>query len=74
MITCLFLSSNLFAYIRILENAYYSDMDMYTVCIDGYKFVIVQEPTDGKGSLAVSVTQFFERTKDGENSVPAKCN
>ena len=73
MITCLFLSSNLFAEIRDLEKVEYSDMLLHRMCIDGYKFVVVQEDTDGKGSLAVSVTQIFEQTQDGENSVPAKC-
>ena len=71
-ITCLFLSSNLFAYMRIIESNNYQDMDISTICIDNYKFVIVQEDSY-KGTIAVSIEQIYEVSKDGKNSVPAKC-
>ena len=73
MITFLFLSSNLFAYMRVIETVEdFKDMDISTICIDNYKFVIVQED-EWKGSLAVDIEQVYEVSKDGKSSVPAKC-
>ena len=73
IITCLFLSSNLFAYMRTIETVSgFRDMDITTICIDNYKFVIVQENVV-KGSVAVDIEQIYEVSKDGKNSVPAKC-
>jgi hypothetical protein len=57
---------------RIIESNNYQDMDISTICIDNYKFVIVQEDSY-KGTIAVSIEQIYEVSKDGKNSVPAKC-
>ena len=73
MITCLFLTSNLFAYMRSIETVEdFKDMDISTICIDNYKFVIVQEDSY-KGTSAVDIEQVYEVSKDGKSSVPAKC-
>ena len=40
-----------------------------TLCIDGYKFVVVR---DIRGGIALSIVQYFENQNG--NSVPAKCN
>tara|TARA_Y100001970_G_C13979184_1_gene722231 strand:+ start:334 stop:513 length:180 start_codon:yes stop_codon:yes gene_type:complete len=56
--------------IETVEN--FRDMDISTICIDNYKFVIVQE-NYYKGTAAVDIEQVYEVSKDGKNSVPAKC-
>ena len=68
----LFISKTLFAEIQRLDSRSFKDMEIHTMCIDGYKFVIVQEEPF-KGTQAVSIVQFYEKSKNGENAVPAKC-
>ena len=60
-----------FAEIRKIEGEYvptrgsYDGVAVSTICVDGYKFVVV------RGRASPSVTQAFEE-KDGK-SLPAKC-
>ena len=54
-----------------IEDFYISRIDsLKTICIDGYKFVVVQEWIKGE-SISVSMVQFYENQNG--NAVPAKC-
>ena len=46
--------------------------NIMTVCIDGYKFVIVAQQYPVRGSTP-STVQFFRYIEDGLQVIPAKC-
>ena len=46
------------------------DYDLRTVCVGGYKFVVVQDWITGD-SISISIVQFYENQNG--NAVPARC-
>jgi|TARA_R110000803_G_scaffold204736_1_gene270966 hypothetical protein len=70
LIAGLLLGGNAYAEIEEMQDKYiypgdYSSTPVTTVCVDGYKFVVVRGPD------AVGVTQAFEEVEG--KTVPDKC-
>ena len=56
------------------ENFMKGGYEIWTVCVDGYKFVVVNRVAFGnrnKGAPNLSIVQFYEEKDDV--AVPAKC-
>ena len=80
MVLGLFLTSNTFAEVKLLESVTVKqkvvkallggNFTINTICVDGYKFVM-SKGGGGKLSSSRAMVQFFEE-RDGK-SLPAKC-
>ena len=76
----LLLGSNAFAYKPKLKtpvgNGYFiavhnvsAAYDLWTICVDGYKFIVTNKDYDE--GVSINITQFYEE-RDGK-ALPAKC-
>tara|TARA_R110000744_G_scaffold378269_1_gene494182 strand:- start:36 stop:263 length:228 start_codon:yes stop_codon:yes gene_type:complete len=55
-----------------LEDNRYRDLDLITYCVDGYKFIYINDFLTNPGrAIATSIVQFYIE-KNG-SAVPAKC-